>query len=151
MYILLLQCFGVRTNKASFISTECRKKTDISKCKEILGGIIMPHIKYARIKKNKLLQAMRAYNLLSHSLQDWTVIIKEYNSLTLNQRNAIVQEEKLREKFLKEKLTNSDDDMYLTCSMVNLNIVASKFDIDPATVCLCIAPLCKLNESIIVV
>ena len=35
----------------------------------------MPHIKYARIKKNKLLQAMRAYNLLSHSLQDWTVII----------------------------------------------------------------------------
>jgi len=111
----------------------------------------MAHIKYARIKKNKLLQAMRAYNLLSHSLQDWTVIIKQYNSLSLNQRNSIVQEEKLREKLLKEKLTNSDEDMYLTCSMVNLNIVASKFDIDPATVCLCIAPLCKLNENIIVV
>lgn len=111
----------------------------------------MPHIKYARIKKNKLLQTMRAYNLLSHSLQDWSVIIKEYNSLSLNQRNAIVQEERLREKFLKEKLTNSDDDMYLTCSMVNLNIVASKFDIDPTTVCLCIAPLCKLNENLIVV
>lgn len=111
----------------------------------------MPHIKYAQIKKNKLLQAMRAYTLLSHSLQDWTVIIKQYNSLSLNQRNAIVQEEKLREKLLKEKLTSSDDDMYLTCSMVNLNIVASKFDIDPATVCLCIAPLCKLNENIIIV
>ena len=69
----------------------------------------------------------------------------------MNQRNAIVQEEKLREKLLKEKLTSSDDDMYLTCSMVNLNIVASKFDIDPATVCLCIAPLCKLNENIIIV
>ena len=94
---------------------------------------------------------MRAYTLLSHSLQDWTVIIKQYNSLSLNQRNAIVQEEKLREKLLKEKLTSSDDDMYLTCSMVNLNIVASKFDIDPATVCLCIAPLCKLNENIIIV
>lgn len=111
----------------------------------------MPHIKYARIKKNKLLPAMRACALLSHSLQDWTVIIKQYNSLSLNQRNAIVQEEKLREKLLKEKLTSPDDDMYLTCSMVNLNIVASKFDIDPATVCLCIAPLCKLNENIIVV
>ena len=111
----------------------------------------MPHIKYARIKKNKLFQAMRAYTLLSHSLQDWTVIIKQYKSLSLNQRNAIVQEEKLREKLLKEKLTSSDDDMYLTCSMVNLNIVASKFDIDPATVCLCIAPLCKLNENIIIV
>lgn len=94
---------------------------------------------------------MRAYTLLSLSLQDWTVIIKQYNSLSLNQRNAIVQEEKLREKLLKEKLTSSDDDMYLTCSMVNLNIVASKFDIDPATVCLCIAPLCKLNENIIIV
>lgn len=111
----------------------------------------MPHIKYARIKKKELLQAMRTYTLLSHSLQDWTIIIKQYNSLSLNQRNAIIQEEKLRENFLKEKLIGSDDDMYLTCSMVNLNIVASKFDIDPATVCLCIAPLCKLNENIIVV
>jgi hypothetical protein len=111
----------------------------------------MPHIKYARIKKIKLLPAMRAYALLSHSLQDWTVIIKQYNSLSLKQRNAIVQEEKLREKLLKEMLTSPDDDMYLTCSLVNLNIVASKFDIDPATVCLCIAPLCKLNENIIVV
>lgn len=111
----------------------------------------MPHIKYARIKKNELLQAMRAYSRLSHSLQDWIVIIKQYNSLSLNQRNAIVREEKLRENLLKEKLTGSDHDMYLICSMVNLNIVASKFDIDPNTVCLCIAPLCKLNENIIVV
>ena len=95
----------------------------------------MPHIKYARIKKNKLLQSICAYALLSHSLQDWTVIIKQYNSLSLNQRNAIVQEEKLRENLLKEKLTGSDDDMYLTCSMVDLSI----------------APLCKLNENIIVV
>ena len=106
----------------------------------------MTHIKYARIKKKKLLQIMSAYNLLCHSLQDWTVIIKEYNSLSSSQRNAIVQEEKLREKLLKEKLTNSDEDMYLTCSMVNLNIIASKFDIDPATVCLCIAPLCRSEE-----
>lgn len=43
----------------------------------------MPHIKYARIKKNKLLQSICAYALLSHSLQDWTVIIKQYNSLSL--------------------------------------------------------------------
>ncbi len=40
--------------------------------------------------------------------------------------------------------------MYLTCSMVNLNIVASKYDIDPATVCMCLSKPCRQNEKILV-
>ena len=65
--------------------------------------------------------------------------------------NQIVKEEQLREQLLKDKMTTTDEDMYLTCTMVNLNIVASKFDIDPTTVCMCIAPLGKINENILVV
>lgn len=111
----------------------------------------MKQKKYVRIKKDKLLQTLTAYSFLSHSIQDWQVIIKEFNSLSPSQRNAIIKEEELREKLLKEKTNNLDEDMYLTCAMVNMNIVASKYDIDPSTVCLCIAPLCKMNENIMVI
>ena len=111
----------------------------------------MKQKKYVRIRREKLLQILTRYSLLSHSIQDWQVVIKEFNSLSPNQRNAIIKEEKLREKLLKEKTNNLDEDMYLTCAMVNLNIVASKYDIDPSTVCLCIAPLCKMNENIMVI
>ena len=111
----------------------------------------MLQTKYAKITKKKMLQALAAYNLLSYSKQDWQIVVKEFNSLSLQQRTQIIKEEKLREELLKRKITTTDEDMYLTCTMVNLNIVASKFDIDPTTVCMCIAPLGKINENILVV
>lgn len=40
--------------------------------------------------------------------------------------------------------------MYLTCSMVNLNIVVSEYDTDPATVCMCSFKPCRQNEKILV-
>lgn len=111
----------------------------------------MKQKKYVRIKKDTLLNALVAYSLFSHSRQDWKTIVKEFNALSFMQRNAVIQEGQKREKLLKEKISSQDEDMYLTCTMVNLNIVASKYDIDPSTVCLCIAPLCKMNENIIVI
>lgn len=111
----------------------------------------MPHLKYVRIRKNEIIRNLTVYSLLSHSKQDWYVIIKEFNSLSLPQRNAIIQEAQKREKLLKEKIFSPNEDMYLTCTMVNLNIVASKYDIDPSTVCLCIAPICKMHENIMVI
>lgn len=111
----------------------------------------MSQIKYKKIKRTELLHSFFAYNLLSYSMQDWFVVVKEYNALSFSQRYSIIQEEKLRESLLKEKLTTADEDMYLTCSMVNLNIVATKYNIDPATVCMCISPPCKLDENILVI
>ena len=52
----------------------------------------MSQVKFIKIKRKKLLQALAAYNLLSHSKQDWQVIIKEFNSLSFSQRNQIVKE-----------------------------------------------------------
>lgn len=111
----------------------------------------MAHKKYVKIKRDKILQSFMAYNLLSHSMQDWRIVVKEFNGLSLSQRTSIIQENKLRESLLKEKLTVVDEDVYLTCSMVNLNIIATKYDIDPATVCMCISPPCKLHENILVI
>ncbi len=53
----------------------------------------MKQKKYVRIKKDKLLQTLTVYSVLSHSIQDWQVIIKEFNSLSPSQRNAIIKEE----------------------------------------------------------
>lgn len=111
----------------------------------------MKQKKYVRIKKGKLLQTLTAYSLLSHSMQDWQLIVKEFNSLSSNQRSDIIKKVEFREKLLKEKISNLDEDMYLTCAMVNLSIVASEYNIDSSTVCLCISPLCKMNENIMVI
>ena len=48
-------------------------------------------------------------------------------------------------------MKTQDENMYLMCMMVNLNVIAAGFDIDPATVCLCVTPICKLNEKIMVI
>lgn len=100
----------------------------------------MEKIKFAKVKKKELLQALYTYQ-----------IIKEFNELSFKQRKEIVREYTEMEETLKSKIVTKDEDLYLTCSLVNLHIIASKYNIDPSTVCMCISPICKYNEKIIVV
>lgn len=54
-------------------------------------------------------------------------------------------------ELLKKQITILDEDMYLTCTMVNLNIIASIYNIDSSTVCMCLSPICKLSENIMII
>lgn len=39
----------------------------------------MKKLKFAKIKKNEILWTLSAYQILSHSIQDSNIIIKEFN------------------------------------------------------------------------
>lgn len=106
--------------------------------------------KYKKLTSESLEKSFFGYRLLSHSIQDSFTIIKEFNTLSEYQRKCIVKDYSKMEASLKKRSSTLDEDTNLTCIMVNLNIVASKFNIDPATVCMCVAPPCKLSEKILI-
>ncbi|APC40830.1 hypothetical protein [Clostridium estertheticum] len=111
----------------------------------------MKKIRYIKFSKREFSKTLDFCKLFSNSLEDANIIIKQFNSLTQNQRLEIIKAYSEREKLLKIQINSEDEDMYLTCTAVNFNIVATKYDIDPATVCICIASPCKSNEKIIVI
>jgi hypothetical protein len=110
----------------------------------------MKNVKYVRISPKDIDGILIAYKTLSESLENHNVIIGQFNSLTPTQRTTIKNEWSKLESILKSKVDHHNDDMYLTCIMVNLNIIATKYNIDPATICMCINPPCKANCKILV-
>ena len=50
---------------------------------------------------------------------------------------------------MKKTLIEIDEDKYFTAVMIELNIIASQYNIDPATVCMCIDSPCMCNEKLI--
>lgn len=110
----------------------------------------MKKTKYKKVTKETLENNFFGYRLLSQSIQDSFTIIKEFNRLSENQRKCIAKEYSKMEAAHRERSWKLDEDTNLTCTMVNLNIVASKYNIDPATVCMCVSPPCKLNEKILI-
>ena len=110
----------------------------------------MGNIKYVRISPKDINGILITCKTLSESLEMPNVIIRQFNSLTSVQRIAIATEWSKREAILKSRMEHNNDDMYLTCSMVNLNIIAAKYNIDPATVCMTITHPCKPNCKILV-
>lgn len=111
----------------------------------------MEKVRFIRVSKRQIQQIVGPAKLLSRSLQDDKIVIKQFNNLPYSIRKEISQEYQELEDTLKPKVAPFDKDTYLTCSMVNFNIIAADYDIDPATVCMCISPPCKLNEKILLV
>ena len=106
--------------------------------------------KYIRMSKMQIMDFILTCKKMSESWESPIEIIRQFNYLTPTQRIEVTNEFKKYEARLKENIEAGNKDMYLTCSMVNLNIVASKYNIDPATVCLCISPPCKSNQKLLI-
>lgn len=112
--------------------------------------------KYRYIKKSKkdLAGILYTNKIFTESIEDPYVVIRQFNSLTEKQRVNIRSEHKELEKATRDKLNNMSDsteDLYLTCVMVDFNIIATKYNVDPATVCICIQNVCKNNEKILII
>lgn len=110
----------------------------------------MAKSKYKKISKKEMENVLFPIRILSESLQNTTEIIRQFNLLTSCQRTNISSEFSRCEAKLKIDVEPGNEDMYLTCIVVNLNIIASKYGIDPATVCMCINLPCKCNEKLLV-
>lgn len=110
----------------------------------------MKKVKYRRITRGEFNTIISLCKAVSSSLADTNIIIKQFNILTSSQRSFIIKEYNQREDILKKQIFTKNDDLYSVCLIVNLHIIASKYNIDPATIALCISKLCKENEKILV-
>ncbi|GAA0108558.1 hypothetical protein [Clostridium sp.] len=110
----------------------------------------MKSVKYIRISKDEMENRLYACKKFSESLEKSSIIIQQFNLLPSNKRKEISNEFSKSEEKLKSTARNFNFDMYRTCLIVEINIIASKYDIDPATVLTCINSPCKYNERIIV-
>lgn len=102
-----------------------------------------------KVSSKEIWQRVNVDKLLAQSLENTQVIINQFNKLKPNERIEIKKEYSIREEKLKKTLIEIDEDKYFTAIMIELNIIASQYNIDPATVCMCIDPPCMCNEKLI--
>ena len=91
-------------------------------------------------------------NMLAKSLCPVNDVLRQYNRLTASQRMAI-KRQFLEYDNIRQKKIHKEENSYTweIGIMVDANILACEYDIDPLTVVLCINPICGPNERIIVV
>lgn len=104
--------------------------------------------KYIKVDKDNLEKNLFSCKVLSKSLQEYIVILKEFNGLTGSQRRKIKNDYDESFKVLIQKELENSEELEILI-MVNANIIATKYDVDPATVILCISDVCKSTEKII--
>lgn len=90
-------------------------------------------------------------NIFAKSLCPTEEVLKQYNKLSSAQRINIKKKflecDKIRQKRIPSKENSYAWEIGI---MVDAHIIACEYDIDPLTAVLCINPLCKPNEIIIV-
>ncbi len=114
----------------------------------------MAKAKYVKITKSEFEKYVNSSKIMSNSLENINNIKKQFNNLNIKQRLDIKKIFKATQDNINEKFKSIDEslkeDVYITCTMVDLNIIAAEYNIDPATVLLCFKPPCKNGEKIIV-
>lgn len=91
-------------------------------------------------------------NLFAKSLFPFNQAIKQFNNLTANERNSICcqfkeYDEKRKIKIPVDEDVNSNWEMSI---MVDANIIATEFRIDPLTTLLCVNSPCKNYQRVII-
>lgn len=78
-------------------------------------------------------------------------VLKQYNNLTASQRTAIKKQFSEYDDIRRQKIPKEENTYAWEIGiMVDANILACEYDVDPLTVVLCINPICRPNEKIMV-
>ena len=107
-------------------------------------------IKYVTKSRTEFEKWCNTGNLFAKSLCPHSKILKEYNELTPVQRNEIKKLFATYDQLRAKKIPKEDTDAWLIGIMVDANIIACEYDIDPMTVVLCINPICRPTERIVI-
>ncbi|MBR6506906.1 MAG: hypothetical protein IKT37_04815 [Clostridia bacterium] len=89
-------------------------------------------------------------NLMAKSMCDHNIAISQFNALSPSDRITIKKRLNECDEIRKTKIPNTEQDAWIIGIMVDAHIIAYEYDIDPLTVLLCINPICKPNEKLIV-
>lgn len=105
--------------------------------------------KYVFISKKEFQKWINTGNQLAKSLCPTAEVLKQYNCLTAQQRISIRKQFSECDNIRKIQVKD-DRSAWLLGIMVDAHIIACEYNIDPLTAVLCISPLCKPNEKIVV-
>jgi hypothetical protein len=90
-------------------------------------------------------------NLFAKSLCPRNKILEQYNNLNKSQRIKIKKLFADCDDIRRKKIPKGEEDeAWIIGIMVDANIIACEYDIDPLTAVLCINPICRADEKIIV-
>lgn len=94
-------------------------------------------------------------NLFAKSLLPFREALKQFNNLSAIEKREIIgrfcEYDNIRNTMIPKTLDKSEiEDAYFTCVMVDANIIATEYNIDPLTAVMCMNAPSKHNEKIII-
>lgn len=116
---------------------------------KISGGGWMK-IKYVRKTKSDIEYWMCSASILVKSKCFTRYILDEFNRLTSDQRNSIKAELEERCNILEKILPKEEREKSTSIMLVDIHMLAYKYDVDPLTKALCEIPICRSYERIFV-
>ena len=103
------------------------------------------------ISKTKYTNWVKTSNVFAKSEINSTEALKQYKALTVDERIAIKKEVASRDEIRKiQSADTMDTSAYEMSVLIDLNIIATEYDIDPLTVAMCVNPPCKISSNIFV-
>ena len=106
--------------------------------------------KYVIKSKNEFEHWLKVGNIFARSICNPHTILKQYNALIPDLRRQIKNKFLICDEIRRTKIPNTEDEAWFMGVMVDAHIIGTEYNIDPLTVILCINPICKANEKIIV-
>ena len=88
-------------------------------------------------------------NLFAKSICDRNEVLRQFNQLSYYDRIIIKKEFNVCDKIRKNKMPYANQEDLIISIMVDAHIIATEYKIDPLTAILCIKPICKPNEKIL--
>ena len=90
-------------------------------------------------------------NILARSLRPVKEILAQYNTLSSTQRLAIQKRFSEYDDIRRKKIQElGNPSAWAIGVMVDAHIIACEYNIDPLTAILCVKPICRPNEKIII-
>lgn len=106
--------------------------------------------KYVIINKSKAENWFLTANMFAKSLCPYEIALKQFNQLDAKKRVEIKKQFDIYDNIRRKNITKGEEATYFTSVMVDANIIATEFDINPLTAILCINSPCKPNERVVI-
>ncbi len=89
-------------------------------------------------------------NSFAKSMSEYDVALRQYNRLTHIERYTVKRKFKECDEIRRKKIPSGEGDAWITGVMVDAHLLANDYNVDPLTIVMCMNPLSKPNEKILV-
>lgn len=89
-------------------------------------------------------------NLFAKSLCEYNIALNQYDKLTQYERYSIKRQFQKCDEVRRNKIPSGEGDDWIIGIMVDAHLLANDYNVDPLTIVMCMNPLSKPNEKILV-